>query len=85
MTQQNFSVKITLVLLIAVCLSCGEKSGSGNESFATFAVDPNKTSIEFFCATRQLFQEHREFEKICREKRQATAVCDERRNVSGRQ
>jgi uncharacterized protein YigE (DUF2233 family) len=48
MTQQNFSVKITLVLLIAVCLSCGEKSGSGNESFATFAVDPNKTSIEFF-------------------------------------
>lgn len=48
MRQQNFPLKITLVLLIAVCLSCSEKSSGDDETFATFAVDPHKTSIEFF-------------------------------------
>lgn len=48
MKYQNLSRIILLILTIAICLSCNEKSSGGDETFATFTVDPNKTNIEFF-------------------------------------
>jgi len=42
MTHQSFPVKITLVLLIAVCLSCNEKSSGGDETFTNL---PNTLEI----------------------------------------
>jgi len=48
MKYQNLPEKILLILLIAVCLNCNEKSNGEDETFATFTVDSNETNIEFF-------------------------------------